>query len=189
MQILLFYLLVIGVFNTSSAAAAVTSEVNSPQQQQNESIPIVLELKPKHTYHITMKSSIVRSSYTPPPVISVRRQVLLAGLTGSMAGVIQVMTLMWLRTTVNYQYRHGVSLIQALTELYKQGGIQRFYRGLSYAIVQGPLARFGSTAANHASIVFAAYITGKSEVISTGMLSAALGSILAGLLQYYVASF
>jgi hypothetical protein len=32
--------------------------------------------------------------------------------------------------------------------LYQQGGITRFYRGLSFALIQAPLARFVSTAAN-----------------------------------------
>ena len=31
------------------------------------------------------------------------------GLSGAIAGVVQVMTLMWLRTTMNYQYRYGTS--------------------------------------------------------------------------------
>ena len=31
------------------------------------------------------------------------------GLSGAVAGVVQVLTLMWLRTTMNYQYRYGTS--------------------------------------------------------------------------------
>ena len=34
--------------------------------------------------------------------------------------------------------------------LWKQGGIPRFYRGLGPALFQGPLSRFGDTAANTA---------------------------------------
>jgi hypothetical protein len=52
---------------------------------------------------------------------------------------------MWLRTTVNYQYRYGVTMMEALRELNRQGGVQRFYRGLPYALIQGPLAKFGGT--------------------------------------------
>ena len=55
---------------------------------------------------------------------------------------------MWLRTTINYQYRYGTTTGQALRTLYKEGGIPRFYRGLLPALVQGPLSRFGDTAAN-----------------------------------------
>lgn len=55
---------------------------------------------------------------------------------------------MWLRTTMNYQYRYGTSLSEALSTLYSQGGIPRLYQGLPFALVQGPLSRFGDTAAN-----------------------------------------
>lgn len=109
-----------------------------------------------------------------------RQKAISGGAGGFIAGVIQVVTLMWLRTTVNYQYRYGVSMVEALRELYRQGGIYRFYRGLPYAIIQGPLARFGGVAANDAAIVFAAYLTSQPEQVSKGILSTALGSILAG---------
>ena len=109
-----------------------------------------------------------------------KQKAISGGLSGLIAGAVQVVTLMWLRTTVNYQYRYGVSMTTAIRELYRQGGIPRFYRGLPYALVQGPLARFGGVAANDAAIVFAAYLTGKSEILSKGVLSTALGSVLAG---------
>jgi len=70
------------------------------------------------------------------------------GLAGAGAMVIQVLSLMWMRTTMNYQYRHGMSTAQAWKLLYKEGGIPRFYRGLTPALMQGPLSRFGDTAAN-----------------------------------------
>ena len=35
-----------------------------------------------------------------------------------------------------------------MSALYKEGGIPRFYKGFSFAIVQNPLSRFGDTAAN-----------------------------------------
>jgi hypothetical protein len=35
---------------------------------------------------------------------------------------------MWLRTTMNYQYANGGSLTNAITTLYKEGGVPRFYR-------------------------------------------------------------
>merc|ERR1719174_1847762 len=70
------------------------------------------------------------------------------GLSGLIAGVVQVITLMWLRTTMNYQYRYGTGTREAMSTLYKQGGIGRFYQGLPYALMQAPLARFGDTAAN-----------------------------------------
>jgi hypothetical protein len=70
------------------------------------------------------------------------------GIPGMAAMMAQVSTLMWLRTTINYQYRYGVTTTQAFKTLYRDGGIPRFYRGYSAAIVQGPLSRFGDTAAN-----------------------------------------
>ena len=70
------------------------------------------------------------------------------GLCGGTAMIGQVGTLMWLRTTMNYQYRHGTSTRVALQTLYQQGGIPRFYRGLGPALLQAPLSRFGDTAMN-----------------------------------------
>lgn len=70
------------------------------------------------------------------------------GVPGAMAMFLQVLSLMWLRTTMNYQYRHGTTTATALKTLYKEGGILRFYRGVGPALIQGPLSRFGDTAAN-----------------------------------------
>ena len=70
------------------------------------------------------------------------------GLSGAVAGVVQVLALMWLRTTMNYQYRNGGTTGEALRKLYKEGGIARFYQGVQFAIFQTPLSRFGDTAAN-----------------------------------------
>ena len=70
------------------------------------------------------------------------------GLAGAAAMTINVCTLMWMRTTINYQYRYGTSTMQAFKTLYADGGIPRFYRGLIPALLQGPLSRFGDTAAN-----------------------------------------
>ena len=70
------------------------------------------------------------------------------GLSGAIAGVAQVLLLMWLRTTMNYQYRYGSSTCASMRTLYQQGGIPRFYQGLPYALLQTPLSRFGDTAAN-----------------------------------------
>jgi len=70
------------------------------------------------------------------------------GIPGAIAGVIQVVTFMWLRTIINYQYRYGVSFKSAFQTLFTEGGVPRFYRGLWFALVQAPLSRFASTAAN-----------------------------------------
>eukprot|EP00096_Caligus_rogercresseyi_P016233 TRINITY_DN8825_c0_g1_i1.p1 TRINITY_DN8825_c0_g1~~TRINITY_DN8825_c0_g1_i1.p1 ORF type:complete len:276 (-),score=50.05 TRINITY_DN8825_c0_g1_i1:369-1196(-) len=70
------------------------------------------------------------------------------GTSGAMAMGIQVSTLMWMRTTMNYQYRYGMTTSSAMKALYASGGIRRFYRGFLPALFQGPLSRFGDTAAN-----------------------------------------
>ncbi len=49
---------------------------------------------------------------------------------------------------VNYQYRNGGTFFGALRTLYADGGIPRFYRGVLPALIQGPMSRFGDTAAN-----------------------------------------
>ena len=69
-------------------------------------------------------------------------------LPGAAAMVMQVSTLMWLRTTMNYQYRHGTTTREALRHLYRDGGVVRFYRGYFPALLQGPISRFGETASN-----------------------------------------
>ncbi|BGP45894.1 hypothetical protein JCM10450v2_001729 [Rhodotorula kratochvilovae] len=70
------------------------------------------------------------------------------GLAGAMAMVIQVLTLMPLRTIMNYQYRYGTTTTEAAKKLHDEGGYGRYYAGLAPALVQGPVARFGDTAAN-----------------------------------------
>merc|ERR1719232_1919752 len=75
------------------------------------------------------------------------------GLAGASAMGCQVVSLMWLRTTMNYQYRNGTTTMQALKHLYNDGGrglggIRRFYRGIGPGLIQGPMSRFGDTAAN-----------------------------------------
>lgn len=101
------------------------------------------------------------------------------GTAGASAAAIQVISLMWLRTTLNYQYRYGTSTAEALKTLYADGGILRFYQGLQFALVQGPLSRFGDTAANAlmASVVESVDPTG---AIFPLYVRTALGSVAAG---------
>jgi len=76
------------------------------------------------------------------------RKALGGGLPGAVAGVIQVFTLMWLRTTINYQCRYGAPFLRAISILYKEGGVGRFYRGIGFALFQAPFSRFVATASN-----------------------------------------
>lgn len=80
------------------------------------------------------------------------RSAISGGLAGAAAMGANVSCLMWLRTTVNYQYRNGANFTTSLSFLYRDGGIPRFYRGILPALLQGPLSRFGDTAANTGAI-------------------------------------
>ena len=71
-----------------------------------------------------------------------------SGLAGSSAAVVQVTSLLWLRTTLNFQYTNGISTSNALKTLYNQGGVRRFYRGYLPALVLTSSARFTDTFAN-----------------------------------------
>jgi hypothetical protein len=46
------------------------------------------------------------------------KKALSGGIAGGLAMSINVLTLMWLRTTVNYQYRHGTNMRTALKTIY-----------------------------------------------------------------------
>ena len=70
------------------------------------------------------------------------------GLNGYKAMALQVFSLMWLRTIMNYQYKNGGTFKEVALKLYKEGGIKRFYSGLFPALIQGPLCRFGDTFSN-----------------------------------------
>jgi len=97
--------------------------------------------------------SSIRTQYTDKAslnqiLIRAGRRGLGGGIPGALAGMVQVITLMWLRTLSNYQCRYGTTFSQALVTLLREGGVSRLYRGLSFALMQAPLARFVSTAAN-----------------------------------------
>lgn len=64
---------------------------------------------------------------------------------------------MWMRTTVNFQYKYGMGTMEAFRHIYNDGGrglrgILRFYKGVGPALIQGPLSRFGDTAANEGAM-------------------------------------
>jgi len=106
------------------------------------------------------------------------------GKAGASASVIQVLSLMWLRTTMNRQYRYGGDLKSSLKELWKEGGIPRLYQGLPFALVQGPLSRFGDTAAN---VGILALLESLPETQSLPLaVKTGLGSISAGLWRIFL---
>lgn len=97
------------------------------------------------------------------------------GMYGAIAGSVQVVSLMWLRTIVNYQYRYGVSTSEAIRALYKEGGVGRFYRGMPLALIQNPLMKFGAVAANEGSKVLVAHFGGSD--FQSPLLTSSLGTM------------
>ena len=72
------------------------------------------------------------------------------GMAGYAATSFQVCSMMWLRTTMNYQFKNGGGTVNTIKKLYSEGGIPRFYRGVSFALINAPISRFGDTASNMA---------------------------------------
>lgn len=79
-------------------------------------------------------------------------QAMKGGPAGLMAGLLQVILFMWLRTTMNVQYYTGRGFFTTVKELWKEGGPARFYQGLHWAVLQAPLSRFGDAFANSWSL-------------------------------------
>lgn len=100
------------------------------------------------------------------------------GLSGAVASLVQLITLMWLRTTMQYQYRYGLPFAATVQQLYKEGGITRFYQGLPVALFQLPLSRFADVAAN--AFMIAALDSFESTRGLPLPLKSAFGSIAAG---------
>jgi hypothetical protein len=80
------------------------------------------------------------------------KQALRGGIAGMSAQGINVLTLMWMRTIMNYQYRYGGGLKETVVKLWGEGGVPRFYRGLVPAMFQAPVSRFGDVAANEGAL-------------------------------------
>ena len=101
-----------------------------------------------------------------------------SGTAGATAMVVQVTSLMWMRTTMNYQFRNGGSFLPTIRKLYAEGGIPRFYRGMIPALMIGPISRFGDTAMNmFARSLFTSDSSMKDIPI---FIQTSLGSVLAG---------
>ena len=109
---------------------------------------------------------------------SVISKAIKSGTAGATAMVVQVTSLMWMRTTMNYQFRNGGSFLPTIRKLYAEGGIPRFYRGMIPALMIGPISRFGDTAMNmFARSLFTSDSSLKDIPI---FIQTSLGSVLAG---------
>jgi hypothetical protein len=56
------------------------------------------------------------------------------GVAGAAAMIVQVLTLMPMRTIMNYQYRYGGGIKDAVRKLWRDGGFRRYYAGLGAAL-------------------------------------------------------
>ncbi|KAL3766551.1 hypothetical protein ACHAW5_000786 [Stephanodiscus triporus] len=140
------------------------------------------------TTALAYSDAILPEVIAPPSintiVESAAKKALGGGKAGAAAAVVQVLSLMWLRTTMNYQYRFGGTLSSSLKELYEDGGIPRLYQGLPFALVQGPLTRFGDTAAN---VGVLALLESIPETASLPIpIKTAAGSVSAGLWRIFL---
>eukprot|EP01041_Mallomonas_annulata_P004760 gene4760-9466_t len=100
------------------------------------------------------------------------------GVAGASASAVQVISLMWLRTAMNYQYKYGNTTMNVIKSLYNEGGISRLYQGLPFALVQGPMSRFGDTAANTMVLALLEILDQDGKIPLT--IRTALGSFGAG---------
>ena len=108
-----------------------------------------------------------------------------SGMSGATAMTIQVCSLMWLRTIMNYQYSHGGNIRTTIKKLYGEGGVLRFYKGIGPALFQGPLSRFGDTFSNTFSLSVCENNKGLNELpifVKTGFASICAGVFRIGLM-------
>jgi hypothetical protein len=101
-----------------------------PQQPSKPSKPLVIHSPAEHSQHSPNHATL------PEILHNAGQKAVGGGLPGMAAMTVQVISLMWLRTTVNYQYRYGMSTTVALSTLWKEGGVRRFYQGLGPALLQ-----------------------------------------------------
>ena len=152
-----------------AAGAAASNDVPRPRPAHHR--PLLVATLPE----TATTAGDIAAPPPPPPKASIlrkaARKAIGGGLSGWLAGIVQVLFLMWLRTTMNYQYRYGASTLTAIRTLYAQGGVPRFYRGIGWALLQTPLSRFGDAAAN----------SGVLELLSTSPLPMSLRTAIAGL--------
>lgn len=76
------------------------------------------------------------------------KESLKSGIGGFKAKTIQIISLNWLKTIMNYQNNNGTSFKKTIKILYKEGGIKRFFLGITPSLIQGPIIRFGDTFCN-----------------------------------------
>jgi hypothetical protein len=166
----------------SGASSLQTSQVDGEQEDFSQSLSSPIfdnSLQTASSTSASINSASSAAIDTQAIFEKASKRALSGGKAGAYAAVVQVLSLMWLRTAMNYQYRYGGTLSSALQTLKDEGGIPRLYQGLPFALVQGPLTRFGDTAANIGILALldsSAATAGLPLPVRTGM-----GSIAAGM--------
>ena len=172
MLVLFLLLLCISIssFKISSSLLSSSSSSSSCYKYHNRKLSMFID-------DISLSTLVINDAVVPLSITStVLEKAISGGKSGALAGSLQVLSLMWLRTTLNYQYRYGTTTSDALSTLYKEGGIPRLYQGLPFALIQGPLSRFGDTAAN--TLIVTAIDLTNSQIPT--FLSTLIASLLAG---------
>ena len=105
------------------------------------------------------------------------KSAVLSGTSGAFAGILQVVSLMWLRTTMNVQYVRGGNLVPTVLFLYRNGGIKRLYRGIGFALIQNPIARFGDTAANSGGLILLDSVFPETSVFWKTVITTLVSSV------------
>jgi hypothetical protein len=146
-----------GLVSRRPANAATTAAVSSSRDPYNDNHSRTSSTSSSTTTTTIAASASSSTGVAAPSAVpidwsrigqSALKKAVGGGKAGAAAAVVQVCSLMWLRTSMNYQYRYGGTLQSSLQTLWQQGGVTRLYQGLPFALVQGPLTRFGDTAAN-----------------------------------------
>ncbi|KAL7575450.1 hypothetical protein ACA910_007349 [Epithemia clementina (nom. ined.)] len=166
-------------FPTSSSSSSSSSDFLSPSASKSTSI------------FVSSNAASATAAAAPSEVVDwetilkkASKRALGGGKAGASAAVVQVCSLMWLRTSMNYQYRYGGTLGSSLQSLWQQGGLPRLYQGLPFALIQGPLTRFGDTAANVGILVLLDNLEATRDWPIP--LKTAMGSVAAGLWRIFL---
>jgi Mitochondrial carrier protein len=167
---------------SESAQASTTSSATSIKSEGSASSSMIVSAA---SVAATAATSTTAGSVMVPSIDwsgifqKASKKALGGGKAGAAAAVVQVCSLMWLRTSMNYQYRYGGNLTSSLSTLWNEGGISRLYQGLPFALLQGPLTRFGDTAANVGILVLLDSLDATRDLPLP--LKTAAGSAAAGL--------
>mmetsp|Transcript_24851 Transcript_24851/g.44217 ORF Transcript_24851/g.44217 Transcript_24851/m.44217 type:complete len:349 (-) Transcript_24851:99-1145(-) len=167
-----------GVAAAGAEEGPATTRTRQLQQLQQQQQRLKNITTPPQSIEMESPSSSTGSDFGEAnPLQRALNKGMQAGMSGSAAMSAQITTFMWLHTIMRYQYRHGTSTIDTFRMLYRQGGVLRFYRGYSFAILNAPIIRFGSTAANQSSLTFLDSVNGNIPLWAKTVCSAAVAAL------------